>query len=180
VNLSTLLVLVFLVGMWVALLAGPVLQNRGGGNRGGDSIKSFQRQLAVLDRSRPGKPAMVRSLSTAPSAMRQQAEAAARQTVRPAQVRARWAAQRRRRIVTVLSGAAMTTLALSVILSGPFLYLFMLSSALLVGYLALMFQVLHRQAEREMKVAFLPHRNAGAEPTMLLQLREATAAQVRR
>jgi hypothetical protein len=179
VNLSTLLVLVFLVGMWVALLAGPVLQNRGNGNRGGDSIKSFQRQLAVLDRSRPGRPAMVRSLSSAPSAMRQQAEAAARRTA-PAQARARWAAQRRRRIVTVLSGAAMTSLALSVILSGPFLYLFMLSSALLVGYLALMFQVLHRQAEREMKVAFLPHRNAGAEPTMLLQLREAAAAQVRR
>jgi hypothetical protein len=176
VNLSTLLVLVFLVGMWVALLAGPVLQNRGNPNRGGDSIKTFQRQLAVLDRSRPGRPAMVRSLASAPSALRQQAEAAAaRQSLRPAQMRARWAAQRRRRIVTVLSGATMTTLALSVILSGPFFYLFMLSSALLVGYLALMFQMLHRQAEREMKVAFLPHRNAGAEPTMLLQLREATA-----
>lgn len=182
-NLSTLLVLVFLVGMWAALLVGPIVQNRGSGNKGGDSIKSFQRQLAVLDRSRPGRPAMVRSLSTAPSARRQRAEAQAaalRQPVRASQARARAAALRRRQIVTVLSGAAFTSLMLALVVGGsPFVVLFALSSLLLVGYLALMFQVLHRQAEREMKVAFLPHRNAGAEPTVLLQLREA-AAQHRR
>lgn len=180
-NLSTLLVLVFLVGMWAALALGPIVQRRGPGNRSGDSIKSFQRTLSVLDRSRPGRPAMVRSLSTAPSARRMQAEAqAARQPVRASQVRARAAAFRRRQIVTVLSGVAFTSVVLALVVGGRiFIALFALSSALLVGYLALMFQVLHRQAEREMKVAFLPHRDAGAEPTVLLQLREA-ASQNRR
>ncbi len=170
-NLSTLLVLVFLVGMWVALLVGPVLQHRGsGGNRGGDSIKSFQRQLSVLDRSRPGRSAMVRPAASAPASRM----ALGRPSMRPSQARARVAAQRRKRIVTVLAGLTFSFLVLSFLSGGLFVMLFLLSATLLVGYLALMFHLLGTQAEREMKVAFLPHRDAGAEPTALLHLREAS------
>ncbi|MEZ5232182.1 MAG: hypothetical protein AB7W59_10180 [Acidimicrobiia bacterium] len=170
-NLSTLLVLVFLVGMWVALLIGPVLRHRGaGGNRGGDSIKSFQRQLSVLDRSRPGRSAMVRPLASSPAGR----STIGRAPVRPSQSRARMAAQRRKRIVTVLAGSTFTFLVLSFLSGGLFVGLFLVSAALLVSYLALMFHLLGTQAEREMKVAFLPHRDAGAEPTALLHLREAS------
>lgn len=175
-NLSTLLVLVFLVGMWVALLIGPVLQRRGsGGNRGGDSIKSFQRQLSVLDRNRGGRTGMNRSLASVSGRSLNGSLPTRTMPLRPAQTRARMAAQRRKRIVTVLGGLTFTFLLLSFLKGGLFVALFVLSAALLVGYLALMFHLLGTQAEREMKVAFLPHRNAGAEPTTLLHLREASA-----
>ena len=50
--LITLLIIIFLVAMWAAVLAAPLLQSRGQQQfRGGDSIKTFQRQLATLDRS---------------------------------------------------------------------------------------------------------------------------------
>lgn len=176
-NLSTLLVLVFLVGMWVALLAGPVLQNRGsGGVRSGDSIKSFQRQLSVLERRQPGRSAMVRPLASAPSARRAGERVVAGPVRAPGGRRARQAAQRRRRIVTGLCGLTFTMVVLAFARGGVFVPLFFAFGALLVSYVALMFHLLRSQAEREMKVAFLPHRNAGAEPTALLQLREAAYA----
>lgn len=169
-NLSTLLVLVFLVGMWVALLVGPVLQHRGsGGSRGGDSIKSFQRQLSVLDRNQ-GARSGVRPLGGQGRAV----PAARFAGPRPAQTRARAAAHRRKRIVTVLAGLTFSFLVLSFLKGGLFVGAFLVCGALLIGYLALMFHLLGTQAEREMKVAFLPHRDAGAEPTALLHLREAS------
>jgi len=95
--------------------------------------------------------------------------------VRPAQARARMAAQRRKRIVTVLGGLTLSFLLLAFIAGGLFVALFVASAVALVGYLALMFHLLGTHAEREMKVAFLPHRDAGAEPTSLLQLRQASS-----
>jgi len=171
VNLSTLLVLVFLVGMWAALLVGPVLQHRGsGGNRGGRSVHSFQRQLSVLDRNRTSRSGLIRPVpSFSP-----------RGVVHPplgrmsARSRSRLAAQRRRRIISVLAGLSGTFLLLSLLRGGVFVVLLGLSAVLLVGYLALMFHLLGTQAEREMKVAFLPHRTAGAGSTDLLHLREVS------
>jgi len=172
VNLSTLLVLVFLVGMWAALLIGPVLQHRGsGGNRGGRSVQSFQRQLSVLDRNRNSRSGLIRPVAPYPSG---------RGVVHPplagmaARSRSRQAAQRRRRIISVLAGLSGTFLLLSFLSGGVFVVLLGLSAVLLVGYLALMFHLLGTQAEREMKVAFLPHRASGAGSTDLLHLREAS------
>lgn len=173
-NLSTLLVLVFLVGMWVALLAGPVLQSRGsGGTRGGDSIKSFQRQLSMLERRSPDRSSMVRPLASAPSVRRVGERPSVGANRVPGGHRARLAAQRRRRIVTGLSGLTFTMIVLAFAKGGLFIPLFFVFGGLLVAYVALMFHLLRSQAEREMKVAFLPHRNSGAEPTALLELREA-------
>ena len=84
------------------------------------------------------------------------------------------AAQRRRRIISVLAGLSGTFLLLSFLSGGVFVVLLGLSAVLLVGYLALMFHLLGTQAEREMKVAFLPHRASGAGSTDLLHLREAS------
>lgn len=183
VSLGTLLVLVFLVGMWVALLAGPVVQSRQSGGRGGDSIKSFQRQLAVLDRSRPGRPGAMSSAARRgdvlradlprPGAPRRTTTAAMPVERRTSRTRARQAAQRRRRIMVTLGAAVVTSLLLWAVSGGVFLWLFLLSLASLGGYVGLMVYVLRLQAEREMKVAFLPHRDAGAEPTTLLEYREA-------
>lgn len=168
-NLSTLLVLVFLVGMWVALLAGPVLNRGSNGTRGGDSIKSFQRQLSVLERRPGGRSGPLRTLPSMPGVR-------AAGGARSPGGRARMAAQRRRRIVTGLGGLTFTMLVLAFARGGFFVPLFFVFGALLVGYVVLMFHLLRSQAEREMKVAFLPHHNAGAEPTALLELREAAYA----
>ncbi len=97
---------------------------------------------------------------------------------RVARSKARQAALRRRRIVMTLAGAVVTSLLLWVTFGGLFLWAFLGSLAMLGGYLGLMVYVLRLQAEQEMKVAFLPHRDAGAEPTALLEYREA--AQSRR
>lgn len=170
-NLSTLLVLVFLVGMWVALLIGPVLQHRGSGGSRGDSIKSFQRQLSVLDRNHSSRGGIARPLGGGVV----RAGGGRLAGPRPVQSRARLAAHRRKRIVTVLAGLTFSFLVLSFLKGGMFVGAFLVCGAMLVGYLALMFHLLGTQAEREMKVAFLPHRDAGAEPTALLHLREASA-----
>ncbi len=171
-NLSTLLVLVFLVGMWVALLAGPLLQHRGsGGNRGGDSIETFQRQLSVLDRNRGIRSGTVRS-----SAMVGRAPVGRPpMPVRPGAPRARMAAQRRKMIVTVLSGSTFTFLLLSFIQGGLFVPLCIVSAVLTVGYVGLMVYLLGAHAEREMKVAFLPHRGRVAPQSRPVQLREASS-----
>jgi hypothetical protein len=123
----------------------------------------------VLDRNRVGRAG--RSYGAAPAAR----SSLGAPVVRSSQARARIAAQRRKHIVTVLAGLTFSFLVLSFLKGGLFVGLFLLAAALLVGYLALMFHLLGTQAEREMKVAFLPHRDAGAEPTALLHLREAAA-----
>ena len=175
-NLSTLLLLVFLVGMWAALLVGPIIQRRGsGGTRRGDSMKSFQRQLSVLDQNqnRHGRDDRIRSLAAVSNsrAAALRRPAAAQQ----APVRGRQAAQRRKHIVTLLAGVAFSFLVLCFLGGTVFLVGLVVSMALLISYVGLMFHLLGTQAEREMKVAFLPHHNHGAEPTALLQLREASA-----
>lgn len=171
-NLSTLLVLVFLVGMWVALLVGPALFRRGsGGSRRGDSIRSFQHQLSALEhnRMRTGRP---RSLAGSATLRRLPDP---RMQARRKPLRGRAAAARRKHIVSGLSAVAFSCLVLSFVASAVFFWGFVSAAALLIGYLGLMFHLLGSQAEREMKVAFLPHANPGAEPTALLQLREASA-----
>ncbi|MFN0027944.1 MAG: hypothetical protein ACKV2O_12305 [Acidimicrobiales bacterium] len=90
-------------------------------------------------------------------------------------LRGRAAARRRKHIVAALCGVSFVFLVASFLGSGLFFWGFVVSAGLLIGYLTLMFHLLGSQAEREMKVAFLPHNNAGAEPTALLQLREAAA-----
>ena len=95
--------------------------------------------------------------------------------VRPGAPRARMAAQRRKMIVTVLSGSTFTFLLLSFIQGGLFVPLCIVSAVLTVGYVGLMVYLLGAHAEREMKVAFLPHRGRVAPQSRPVQLREASS-----
>ena len=168
----TLLTIVFLIAMWVAVLAAPVLQNRGtSAGRGGDSIKTFQRQLATLERAAPSGH---RSVADRASSLRRRVGAGertvlAQPTIRRAPSRGQLAAQRRRRVLGLLVASVLTTLVLAFVLGGWFILANLVADALLVAYIALMVRTLRIHAEREMKVAFLPHRASGAEPTALLQ-----------
>jgi len=79
------------------------------------------------------------------------------------------AAQRRRRVLGLLLASVVITLLAAFVLGGWFVLANLVVDAMLVGYLVLMVRTLRIHAEREMKVAFLPHRASGAEPTTLLQ-----------
>lgn len=166
----TLLTIVFLIAMWVAVLAAPVLQNRGASaGRGGDSIKTFRRQLESLDRA---TPAAHRSMvGRATSLRRRSGERAvlAPPNARRGPSAGQLAAQRRRRVLGLLVASVVTTLVAAFALGGWFVLANLLADAMLVGYIALVVRTLRIHAEREMKVAFLPHRASGAEPTALLQ-----------
>jgi len=168
----TLLTIVFLIAMWVAVLAAPVLQNRGASaGRGGDSIKTFQRQLESLDRA---APAAHRSVVGRATGLRRRVGNAERTVLAPPNARrmpstGQLAAQRRRRVLGLLLASVVTTLAAAFVLGGWFVLANLVVDAMLVGYIVLMVRTLRIHAEREMKVAFLPHRSSGAEPTALLQ-----------
>jgi hypothetical protein len=168
----TLLTIVFLIGMWVAVLAAPVLQNRGASAaRGGDSIKTFQRQLATLERTSPsprGLPADRVGGLRHRGAPGGRAKVLAGPAKRPLSSGQR-AAQRRRRVLGWLVATAGVSLALAFVFGRLFLLVHLLVDALLIAYVALMVRTMRIHAEQEMKVAFLPHRSSGAEPTALLQ-----------
>jgi hypothetical protein len=169
--IATLLTIVFLIAMWVAVLAAPVLRNRNSSanrspGRGGDSIKTFQRQLATLERTAPYRSPIGRSGGRGRSPAR--ATPTSGPVRRPLTASQR-AAHRRRLVLGGLIGTAVVTLGLALVVGGWFVLLHLLTDVLLVAYLTLLTRTLRLAAEREMKVAFLPHRHAGAEPTALLQ-----------
>ncbi|MEA3216371.1 MAG: hypothetical protein QOJ19_2527 [Acidimicrobiia bacterium] len=161
--IATLLTIVFLIAMWVAVLAAPVLQNRGSSNKGGDSIKTFQRQLATLERATPYRSAAPRSEGR--SRNTPLAGPVGRRPLTSAQL----AAQRRRNTLLVLAGTALASLVGTLTMGGWFLAVHLVADALLVTFVVLMLRTVRMAAEREMKVAFLPHRESGAEPTALLR-----------
>ena len=164
--IATLLTIVFLIAMWVAVLAAPVLQNRGSGTKGGDSIKTFQRQLATLERATPHRASPARAAARGRAVPLAGPVAAVRRPLTASQV----AAQRRRRVLVMLAGSVVVTLALAVLAGGWFVLLHLLADALLVTYVVLVLRTVRLAAEREMKVAFLPHRQSSvAAPTTLLE-----------
>ena len=88
----------------------------------------------------------------------------------PSYVLSRRAARKRRRdILFTLSAACGVTLVLSIGLGGMAFFLFLLSFAALASYVFLLIQMQKSRAEAEIKVAFLPHQNAEAEPSKLLE-----------
>src|SRR5215218_6951185 len=114
--------------MWVAVLAAPVLRNRSAagnrpGARGGDSIKTFQRQLATLERATPYRSPVgrsdrslaARSMSSArrqpPSPGGGPAGPVGRRPLTPTQR----AAQRRRQVLGGLIATVVVTLGLAIV-----------------------------------------------------------------
>lgn len=79
------------------------------------------------------------------------------------------ARQRRRDVLHVLMGLAGISLVATVALGGQMLYMHLLADAALITYVYLLVQRRKVSAEREMKVAFLPHGGNGASATALLE-----------
>ena len=152
------MVLVVLAVVWAVVLIPPWLRNRAEG-RPGDSIGAFHRQLTTLERTGP-EPAPPRTtpMSAALPAARPSSTARAR-------------VQRRRRGVMLVLGAAMlTTLALS-FLPGlrAALVLHAVVDVLFVVYVALLIRLRGLNAEREMKLRFLPDTRQQVEPVLALR-----------
>lgn len=87
----------------------------------------------------------------------------------PAEVRAARAARKRRREVlyTLMAASAMSLL-MGIGLGGPALVLHGLIDLLLVAYVVMLVRLQKAKAEREIKVAFLPHGGEGVAPSDLL------------
>lgn len=88
----------------------------------------------------------------------------------PQHVMTRRAARKRRRdVFHALLGSTGVTFLLAVVMGGPFLLLFLLSGAALAGFVVMLLQVQKSEAERDIKVAFLPHGGEGVAPSQLLR-----------
>ena len=149
-NVSTLIFLGLAV-VWAIVLLPEVLRKLSVGRRT-DSIRSFNHQLSVLHRSgnrrgadlpRMPRPVSLNSSSARTSSsnvidLRDRSNAAAAQT---SQAKISPSVRRRRQDVLVVLGAiAVLTLLCTVAFGSVFLVPFMLSAALLVGYVFLLNQ----------------------------------------
>jgi len=81
----------------------------------------------------------------------------------------RQARARRRAILKGLLAASGVTLVLALGLGGSFFFLHLLCDVALGAYVYMLLHVQKTQAEREIKVAFLPHGGQGAAPSALLE-----------
>lgn len=178
------MVLVVLAIIWVAVLVPPAIRARAEA-RPADSIGAFRRQLTVLRRARPqwggrGTGEAWPTESYVPSAVvdlhrRQVAGSATnplsgvarlhQPSFRAASARSR-TLRRRRDVLVVLLASAGVTLLLALMGVGMMLVLHLLVDVLLAGYIALLVRQRNLAAERELKVRFLPRRQA-VEPAYL-------------
>lgn len=131
-NVSTLVFLGLAV-VWAIVLLPEVLRKLSG-LRGADTIRSFNQQLAVLDRSGQRRRAD-RGLAPATHSNVIDLGTRSRRPVAPAPRPVHPAVRRRRQeVLTVLGSAALLTLLCTVAFGGPFLVLHLLADALLVAY----------------------------------------------
>ena len=105
----------------------------------------------------------------APEEDQVEAAPAARPAAIPSQVLAARAARKRRReVLYTLGAASAVSLLMALGLGGPVLMLHLLIDVALIGYVFLLIRLQKAKAEREIKVAFLPHGGEGASATELL------------
>lgn len=153
-NVSTLVFLGLAI-VWAIVLVPEALRKLSG-VRSSDTIRSFNQQLAVLDRSgqrrqaeRRGAPVGGRQASlSAPNVIdldgrRAAVSAPAPRLVSPAVRR------RRQEILVGLGAAALLTLVCTVAFGGPFLLLHLLADALLLAYVAALAKVNQAPAARQ-------------------------------
>jgi hypothetical protein len=134
----TTLVFLGLAVVWAIVLL-PEVVRKAAGSRHSDTIRSFNQQLSVLDRS-GGRDAATSNVIDLRS--RDHARAAGAPAV-PASVR-----KRRQEVLTVLGSAAVLTLLCTVAFGGVFLVLHLLADALLVAYVVLLNQANQAAAAR--------------------------------
>jgi hypothetical protein len=171
------LVLVVLAMVWIAVLVPPAIRARSEG-RPGDSITSFRRQLAVLQRTGPRSSRLAYDNRLRATDLRGHGVVrpfpAAASVGRPVTAASLSSARqrtlkRRRDVFAALLAAMGATLVISLI---PGLRLFfvvhLLADALFAGYVALLVHLRNRRVEQDMKVRFLPG-PAAVEPALLLR-----------
>jgi hypothetical protein len=129
----TTLVFLGLAVVWAIVLL-PEVVRKVAGSRHSDTIRSFNQQLSVLDRSGRGGAGR----SNVIDLRSRRAEHDATRAV-PAQVPLS-VRKRRQEIITALAAAAVLTLLCTVAFGGAFLVLHLLADALLVTYLVLVNQ----------------------------------------
>ena len=136
----TTLVFLGLAVVWAIVLL-PELVRKAAGSRHSDTIRSFNQQLSVLDRS-GGRDAPGRSNVIDLRSRDDRSERAAAPQV-PASVR-----KRRQEVLTVLGSAAVLTLVCTVAFGGAFLLLHLVADVLLITYVVLLNQTHQAAAAR--------------------------------
>jgi hypothetical protein len=94
--------------------------------------------------------------------------APARRAIPSTVLAARAARKRRREVLYTLAAASGLSLLMAIGLGGPVIVLHLLIDAGLVVYVAMLVRLQKARAEREIKVAFLPHGGEGIAPSELL------------
>ena len=156
------MVLLVLAVIWAAVLVPPMWRSRTDG-RPADSIKQFHRHLRVLNGTEPhgysrtltANPGSV--VVTAPMSYRRQA------SIRPsADLRRRRTIERRRNVLFTLVGVAVGTLLLGVVGVKMMLLFHVATDVLIAAYIALLVRLRSMNAERDMKLHYLPTQSAHA------------------
>ncbi len=166
-NVTTLIFLGLAV-VWAIVLL-PELVRKLSGARRSDSIRSFNHQLSVLDRNgsrSPVRPSNVVDLRSRRTAPRPGGNGTSR-SVSPATRR------RRQEVLGALGAATVLSLVCTVAFGGVFLYLHLLSAALLVAYVVLLVQVTQAPATQRSSASW------GPAVTSTDHLRTATVGQAR-
>jgi hypothetical protein len=166
----TIVVLLFLAGIWAAVLIPPVLRARAEG-RPADSIGSFRRQLHVLERTGPTTVAPANRLGPMASIAPMAGPARVAGPAAVARPRRDSLARKRRRdvfqgLLAAMAGSLLLGLipALRVMLG-----LHLLLDLVFASYVALLVRMRNVAAEREMKLRFLPAPMATREPALALR-----------
>jgi len=144
------IVVLVLSGLWAVVLVPPAWRSLSRLTRSGDSIGTFSRKMSLLG----GQSGSTLDLTDA--APRPRAGRPATTTVRPS------ARKRRRDVLVGLLAANGFTFLLAIVAGGVFWMLWLVSAALLGGYVTLLVQLRKAAVEREMKVAFFPQQSSGA------------------
>lgn len=97
-----------------------------------------------------------------------EAPVATARAIPPAVLAARAARKRRREVLYTLLAASGLSLLMAIGLGGPVIALHLLIDLMLITYVALLVRRQKARAEREIKVAFLPHGGEGISPSELL------------
>ena len=156
-NVSTLVFLGLAV-VWAIVLL-PEAARKLSGVRSSDTIRSFNQQLAVLDRSGHRRSAD-RALGGSPSNVIDLGSRSRGRTapVAPAARPVPYSVRRRRQeVLTVLGSAALLTLLCTVAFGGAFVYLHLLADLLLVTYVVALARVNQAPVARPVMTADRMH-----------------------
>jgi hypothetical protein len=154
-------VLLVLAGIWIAVIAVPVVRARSDGKLG-DSIGSFRRHLSVLERAAPltvvpaNRMHLPRNHASGTIGPYRPVTTYGR--VGPGRGKRQQAQKRRRDVLLGLVVAAAGSAMLAMIPGLSVMWMVnVVVDVLFVGYIALLVRMRNVAAEREMKLTFLPN-----------------------